>query len=273
MQNNYNQPASGTPGYNAGTPGYPQGYAPAGQTYGAAGQPYGGSTQPYGASTPVTPVAPAAPAQKNKSLIEMIIIIVLGVVAATFIGLFIWMYIQYDDVKTDVDGQISSAVAIAVEENTTELQAQFTEQEKSPYETFTGPAEYGSLSFEYPKTWSVYIAEDSDDGGNYVAYFHPAYVYPVSRDQIYALRLEITSDSFDKITESYARDLEDGTLTMTVRQINGTSTNYYQGTLPDKHVGRSVIFRLRDKTVILQTDAELYAGDFETLLGTVTFNQ
>lgn len=203
----------------------------------------------------------------------MIIIIVLGVVAATFIGLFIWMYIQYDDVKTDVDGQISSAVAIAVEENTTELQAQFTEQEKSPYETFTGPAEYGSLSFEYPKTWSVYIAEDSDDGGDYVAYFHPAYVYPVNRDQIYALRLEITSDSFDKITESYARDLEDGALTMTVRQINGTSTNYYQGTLPDKHVGRSVIFRLRDKTVILQTDAELYAGDFETLLGTVTFNQ
>ena len=247
MQNNYNQPVGNTPGYNAGTPGYPQGYAPAGQTYGAAGQPYGGSAQPYGAGAPA---APAAPAQKN-----------------------IWMYIQYDDVKTDVDGQISSAVAIAVEENTTELQAQFTEQEKSPYETFTGPAEYGSLSFEYPKTWSVYIAEDSDDGGDYVAYFHPAYVYPVSRDQIYALRLEITSDSFDKITESYARDLEDGALTMTVRQINGTSTNYYQGTLPDKHVGRSVIFRLRDKTVILQTDAELYAGDFETLLGTVTFNQ
>ena len=101
MQNNYNQPASGAPGYNAGTPGYPQGYAPAGQTYGAAGQPYGGSAQPYGAGAPAAPVAPA---QKNKSLIEMIIIIVLGVVAATFIGLFIWMYIQYDDVKTDVDG-------------------------------------------------------------------------------------------------------------------------------------------------------------------------
>lgn len=255
MQNNtYQAPTGGTPNYGMA----PQGYA---------NQPY--PTQTYG----VNPMPAAQPvAQKNKNLIEIVIIIILGIVAATFIGLFIWMYIQYDDVKTDVDGQIASAVAVAVDENTTELQAQFTEQEKSPYETFTGPAEYGSLSFEYPKTWSVYIAEDSDDGGDYVAYFHPGYVYPVSNDQIYALRMQIVSENFDRVTSRYTYDVEDGTLSLTVRQINGVSANYYQGTLPDDHVGRAVIFRLRDKTVILQTDAELYVTDFENLLNTVTFN-
>lgn len=258
MQNNaYNQPTGYTP---QNQPVYPQGYPAAGQPYMTTGAPVAAAPAPQAAS-------------KNKNLIEIIIIIVLGLVAATFIGLFIWMYIQYDDVKTDVDGQIASAVAVAVDENTTELQAQFTEQEKSPYETFTGPAEYGSLSFQFPKTWSVYIEEDSDDGGDYVAYFHPAYVYPVSRDQIYALRFQIVADNFEQITSNYARDVEDGTLTLSVRQINGVSANYYQGTLPDDHVGRAAIFRLRDKTVILQTDAELYAGDFDTLLSTITFNQ
>ena len=260
----------------ANQPGFPQGYTqpqtqaqPQGQPV-AAGAP---GVAPAGVPAPAPASAAPSTAQKHKNLVEIVIIIVLGFVAATFIGLFIWMYVQYDDVKTDVDGQIAVAVAQAVNENTTELQEQFAEQEKSPYETFTGPTEYGSLSFEYPKTWSVYIAEESDDGGDYVAYFHPEYVYPVSNDQIYALRMQILSTTFDRAISNYTRLVERGSLTMSVIQINDTSVNYYVGTLPNGFVGRAVAFRLRDKTVILQTDAELYADDFETLLESVTFNQ
>ena len=106
-----------------------------------------------------------------------------------------------------------------------------------------------------------------------MAYFHPEYVYPVSNDQIYALRMQILSTTFDRAISNYTRLVERGSLTMSVIQINGTSVNYYVGTLPSDAVGRAVAFRLRDKTVILQTDAELYADDFETLLESVTFNQ
>ena len=48
----------------------------------------------------------------------------------TFVGLFIWKYLEWDNVKTDVDGQIDVAVAMAIAENTTKLENEFSEREK-----------------------------------------------------------------------------------------------------------------------------------------------
>jgi hypothetical protein len=41
------------------------------------------------------------------------------------------------------------------------------EREKYPYKTFSGPEDYGKLTFEYPKTWSVYIAAAANKGGDF----------------------------------------------------------------------------------------------------------
>lgn len=119
----------------------------------AAAQPFGPAAPGSAASpTPLTPLAsipkssPIPPPRKSyRGLIEMIILVVMSLLAVTFIGLFIWKYIEWDTVKTDIDGQIDAAVAVAVSENTTQLEKDFLEREKYPYKSFMGPADYGSL--------------------------------------------------------------------------------------------------------------------------------
>ena len=222
--------------------------------------------------------APEAPKKDLKSLIKTIAIIALSLVSLTFIGLFIWMFVQYNDARTDVDGQIADAVVKAVDENTTKLEDEFAEREKYPFRTFAGPADYGELTFEYPKTWSVYVASDARNGGNFEAYFNPVEVNEVSNKDIAALRVKILDTAFDEVSREYQNELEgeDAKLkveSVTIGQNNDIPASRYSGILPDTEFnGYVVLFKIRDKTVVMQSDSVLFEGDYNTLLSTVRFN-
>lgn len=208
-------------------------------------------------------------------LIKTIIIVVLSLVMVTFIGLFIWMSNQYNTVSETVQGQVDKAVAAAKDEQAAKDEAEFLEREKYPYRTFSGPIDYGQLSFEYPKTWSVYIAQAATTGGDFNAYFNPIQVDAVGKDTINALRVTIRNKSFEDVTSEYQRELDrkESPLTMEVVTVNGTPANRYTGTIPGTELsGFIVIFKIRDKTVIMQTDSVLFKDDFDKLLETVTFN-
>ncbi len=211
----------------------------------------------------------------NSGLIKTIAIVVISLIAATFIGLFIWIFLQYSEVSNDVDGQIAVAVAKAKDEQASQLEAEFAEREKLPYKTFSGPVDYGQLTFNYPKTWSVYVAADASNGGDYEAFFNPTQVNTVAKDTINALRLTIRDDSFDDVAEEYQKfmDRKDSNLTMQAATINDIPVNRYTGTIPGTDLnGVIVIFKIRDKTAVFQTDSMLFEGDFDAVLETVTFN-
>ena len=214
-------------------------------------------------------------------LVKIIAIVILSLIAVTFIGLFIWMYVKYDEASTDVEGQINIAVAEAKDEQAMQLEDEFSEREKYPYKTFTGPADYGALSFEYPKTWSVYVEKAADKGGDFNAYFNPVQVDAVGKDTINSLRVTISTKSFDDVVSDYQRKMErkDSGLSMQSVEIGDAekdstvTANYYTGTIPDTDLsGYIVIFKIRDKTVILQTDSVLFQAEFDKLLDTINFN-
>lgn len=211
----------------------------------------------------------------NSGLIKTVVIIIISLVAATFIGLFIWIFLQYSEISTDVDGQIAVAVAKAKDEQAAQLEAEFAEREKLPYKTFSGPVDYGQLTFDYPKTWSVYVAADAATGGDYQAFFNPTQVNTVAKDTINALRLTIRDDSFDDVASEYQKfmDRKDSNLTMQAVTIGDISANRYTGTIPNTDLnGIIVIFKIRDKTAVFQTDTTLFEQDFDTLLQTISFN-
>jgi len=211
----------------------------------------------------------------NSGLIKTVVIIIISLVAATFIGLFIWIFLQYSEISTDVDGQIAVAVAKAKDEQAAQLEAEFAEREKLPYKTFSGPVDYGQLTFDYPKTWSVYVAADAATGGDYQAFFNPTQVNTVAKDTINALRLTIRDDSFDDVASEYQKfmDRKDSNLTMQAVTIGDISANRYTGTIPNTDLnGIIVIFKIRDKTAVFQTDTTLFEQDFNTLLQTISFN-
>ena len=272
-------------------------------------QPIGGP-RPMSGPQPVQPIQPAAPAQpmgapgmpaasgmpgqpmvqKNPAamkpkditgLIKTIVIIVVSLIAVTFIGLFIWMSMNYQEAQTDLDTKVAVAVAEAKDEQAMELEQDFLEREKYPYKTFSGPIDYGQLTFEYPKTWSVYVAAAAaNSDGDFNAYFNPIQVDAVSKETVNALRVTIRDKSIDEVSKEYqkAMDKKDSNLTMvstTIGKDGNITANRYTGTIPDTKdlSGIIVTFKIRDKTAILQTDSVLFQEDFDKLLGTVTFNE
>lgn len=220
------------------------------------------------------------PKKDIAGLIKTIVIVALSLVAVTFIGLFIWMTIQYTNVSTDVNGQIEVAVAEAKDEQATKDEAERLESEKYPYKTFAGPVDYGQLSFEYPKTWSVYIAAAATSStGDFNAYFNPIQVDAVGKETVNALRVTIRDESIDEVSKEYQKvmDKKNSNLTMesvTIGKNGNITANRYTGTIPNTSLsGYIVTFKIRDKTAVLQTDSVLFKDDFDKLLGTVTFNE
>ena len=214
----------------------------------------------------------------TKSLIKTIAIIALSLISLTFIGLFIWIFTQYTDIKTDVDGRVATAVVEAVDENTTKLESEFAEREKYPFQTFAGPADYGELTFEYPKTWSVYVARDAHSGGDFEAYFNPTEVNEVSNETLMALRLKILNTPFDDVVRTYQGDLEGEAPRLRLESVvigkdNNTNANRYSGIIPGTEFnGYIVVFKIRDKTAIIQSDSVLFENDYNTLLSSIRFN-
>lgn len=236
------------------------------------GQPY-----PTASGMPMVQQVQVIPPKKKDvaGLVKTIVIIILSLIALTFIGLFIWMFTQYDDASSDVDGQIAAAVAVAKDDQAAKDEAEFLEREKYPYKTFSGPIDYGELTFEYPKTWSVYIAADASNGGDFEAYFNPIQIDPISPESINALRLWILNEDFESVSRRYQEylDREDSDLSVSTMTIHGTTANVYTGTIPNTSLnGYIVLFKIRDKTAVFRTDSVLFKEDFDKLLETITFN-
>ncbi len=222
------------------------------------------------------PTAHLPEAKKSgHSLVQIIITIIVGLIAVTFIGLFIWMFTKWRTAYDDVQSQIDSAVATAVNEEAVKLDAEFTEKEKYPYKAFSAPADYGGLSFEYPKTWSAYVAKDASAGGDYEAYLNPDVVPPVSNSNLFSLRVTIKDTAFDQVTKTYESNLKNAKLSLSVRPVGGENANIYTGELPvsSKPQGIAAVFKIRDKTAIVQTDAMIFQEDFYRILDSIKYNQ
>lgn len=217
------------------------------------------------------------PGKKNEKkdrsgLIKTICLIFVSLIAVTFIGLFIFMYINWTNASTDVEGQVDKAVADAEYKLRSELEAEFEEKEKYPLKTFTGPSDFGSLTFEYPKTWSLYVPDDASRAGDYHAYFNPQQVNVVNEQTVMALRVSIVNTLTDEVKRKYESKIEDNKMTVKQKVVNNANVDIYTGELEAEHQGIVCVFKIRDKTAVIQTDAMIFEQDFYNLLEKVKFN-
>lgn len=188
-------------------------------------------------------------------------------------GVAVWAYMNYMDQKDNVDSKVSVAVASAVKDQADKDAAAFLEKEKQPNRQFVGPDDYGRLSFDYPKTWSVYIAKDASEGGDYDAYFNPGTVPEVDAKQQYSLHVTIQDQDYDKVVDSYKKLVSSGDLKSSSVSLDGQNGTRLDGSFTKDIRGSAVIVKIRDKTVTVRTDAETFRGDFEALIKTITFNK
>ncbi len=216
------------------------------------------------------------PKKDIAGLIKTIVIIVVSLIAATFIGLFIWMSVQYNTVQDEINKQIDTAVASAKDLQADQDTIKCQKEKENPYSDFAGPVDYGELNFKYPKTWSVYIAGDASSGGDFDAYLNPEQVDNISdKSSLYALRVTIKNKAFDDVVAGYQRyiDKSNSNFNMEAITVNNGAANRYTGTIPGTDFnGIIVVFKIRDKTAILQTDSVLFEQYFNDIISSVTFN-
>lgn len=188
-------------------------------------------------------------------------------------GLAIWAYLSYSEQKTNVDGKVSLAVAEAKKEQSDIDEEKFAQREKEPNRQFAGPDDYGRLVFDYPKTWSVYVARDVSRGGTYEAYLNPITVPPVSPTQQYSLRVTIEEKDYDQVVKTYEALVKKGDLRTSATSANGNNGTRLDGSFSKDIRGSAVIYKVRDKTITLRTDADTFKPDFENVIKTINFNQ
>lgn len=188
-------------------------------------------------------------------------------------GVLVWALLNYFDQKDNVDTKVATAVSAAVKEQADKDAADFEKEEKLPNRTFAGPDDYGSVTFDYPKTWSVYIDKDAGSGGIYQAYLNPVSVPPVSQSTQYALRVTIESKDYDQVVKSYDALVKKGDLTASAVKASGEDGTRLDGAFTKDIRGSAVIFKIRDKTLTIRTDAQTFKGDFDALVATISFKQ
>lgn len=188
-------------------------------------------------------------------------------------ALSIWLYINYSDQKTNVDSKISVAIVEAKKVQADQLEAKFTERDKEPNREFVGPDDYGRVTFDYPKTWSVFVDKEATDGGNFEAYLNPIAVPPISSSQQFAVRVVIEQEDYDKVIASYDSLVEKGDLKASSVSADGNSGTRFDGSFTKDIRGSAVVFKIRDKTLTIRTDADTFKSDFDKLVTSIKFNQ
>ena len=211
--------------------------------------------------------------QKQSGIINpwLVVSISLIVVTLGLAGTLFWALTNYFDQKDNVDTKVSTAVTTAVKKQADADAKNFEILDKLPNRQFAGPEDFGALSFNYPKTWSTYIAKDAQ-AGVYQAYLNPVSVPAVTSTSQYALRVTIETKDYNVVLNSYQQAIKKGDLKSSPVKINGVDGTRIEGAFTKDIRGSAVVFKLRDKTVTIRTDADTFKGDFDALVASITFN-
>jgi len=198
-----------------------------------------------------------------------LILVTLGLFAVG--GLAYYEAGQASDYKNNVDQKVEVARQEAEKTISDQKDKAFAEKEKSPYIVWTGPAAYGSLKIQYPRTWSAYVDAPANANGRPVnGYFSPGQVPSISdQSNVYALRVYIVQQAYDGIVKQFANKQKSGTVTIqpyqspNVPNIVGVRID---GEVQQKKQGAMIILPFRDKTLEIWTESNEFKPDFDNII-------
>jgi cell division protein YceG involved in septum cleavage len=188
-----------------------------------------------------------------------------------------WAFEGREDYKNNTDQKITVAVQSANQKLTTQLNAQFAQQEKSPYSTYDGPQAFGSLVVLYPRTWSAYVAEEDQNSTPIDGYFYPNTVPDVTnQSNTYALRVQVLQQSYSTTLQQYQQEVQQNLATVTPYALPKVSSQvgvYIKGEVQPNKQGEMVLLPLRNETLAIWTESVAFEDDFNNIvLSNFTFS-
>ena len=204
--------------------------------------------------------------------ILLIVVIFVSLIAVGFAVAFFWAYGERNHYMNDSDAIVAEAVEEAKEEQKADDVVWHEEEMKKPYWDFQSPGVFGSVKFQYPKTWAAYNAENT--ATRYSAYFNVQTVLPTSvKSSIHALRILVTNQAYEAVLKSFESAVTGGKLTATpvvAGLVDDEHTGFngvrFDGTLDNAFNGSAVIFKIRDKTLTVRTDSQDFMADFNNII-------
>jgi hypothetical protein len=210
----------------------------------------------------------------NSVVISLILAILLLIGALAFGG---WAFGSRQDYKNNTDAKIAAAVTVAKQQEGSAKDAAFAQAEKNPLKAYNGPEAYGSIVMQYPKTWSGYVAEAGDNGGDALldGYFYPGVVPSISaQGSAFALRLKVVNQSYAETVKELNQNNSENPPVISpyalpkVPKIVGVKVT---GTLPvsggnEDKTGEMVILPLRSETIQLWTEGNQFSSDFNNII-------
>lgn len=207
-----------------------------------------------------------------QSAVFSIIFVVLFVASSAF---GVWAFMGRQDYKNNSDKKSADAVAAAKTEQKATDEADFIEREKEPFETYTGPAEFGSIKVVYPKTWELYVDAKPSGATPVDGYGHPGYVPGVTSDTAFALRFQVLSSDYAsqlKMFESATKNATAVVSPFRAELVDNILGSRIDGQITTKRTGSVVLIPLRDKTLKIWTESNTYTNDFNEILKNLSFS-
>ena len=199
--------------------------------------------------------------------ISLVLAILLLVGALSFAG---WAFMSRQDYKNHSDAKVAAAVQIAVQKESASKDAAFAEAIKNPLATYVGPEAYGSLTVNYPKTWSGYV-DDSGKGSALVdGYFAPG-VVPSLNDtaSVFALRIQVINQPYAQVLQNFTGQQQAGQLTVSAYALPKLPTVTgieVAGQLSNQTDVTMVVLPLRSETLEIWTEGSQYLNDFNKII-------
>jgi hypothetical protein len=184
-----------------------------------------------------------------------------------------WAFMGRQDYKNNSDKKAAVAVEVAKKAQAAELQKKFDEDYKKPTKSYTGPVAFGTVFFNYPKTWDAYI----DEGSSVNGYFYPDKVPSTQSGTAFALRVELVNSPYSQVLSQYSADVKGGKLRASafvptkMQSVSGVQPGtkldgvVNRGQTGDQ-LGSMVLVQVRDKTLKIYTESNNFVNDFNSIV-------
>ena len=204
----------------------------------------------------------------NALLIPLILVIVFFLGAA---GFGYWAFAERQDYKNNSDQKVAVAVEAAEKRTQAADAKQYAEEAKRPLKTYVGPASFGAVTVEYPKTWSAHVIERTNNASRPIdAFFHPDFVPDTSNEnKSFALRIQLVGESYDQVLDSYNSAVKNGKATVAPYRLAKVPTiigSVVTGQLDSRKQGTMVVLPLRNMTLKIWADSAEYLPDLNNII-------
>ncbi len=211
--------------------------------------------------------------QRNQVGAAQTAAILAGLMSVLFIFALIFgllSFMQKADLQKNMDSKVAAATAIEAKKIGAQKDAELIEKEKSPTKTYIGPSTFGSVSFDYPKTYSAYIVESIASAGTPLeGFLHPNVVPKDDKSVSFALRFQLISSPYETVLRTFDANLKTGKVT--VKAYRSAKVPDVLGVRIDGEVvtgkqGSLVLLPVRDKTLKIWTESKDTVSDFDKFI-------